>query len=273
MSESACRWLQLPTYGLAHGTGLSATLYLPHHITGLTCRRKGYCFKYVHTKMSLTLKPGRRERVRDRLRTFLAPTPSAKSASIPSASPTRHSQDADTSKGTPSLYVPSLRQSSRTPSPRPEREQHRGSSSASVTGSSLPVRSASCVKIQGHVYKGHASSILADALEALGDCERKTIRAWLSPDTIVVDVALEEARSKARELQAQSAIKKWSWEYCGRQVYVQDQADKLVRFIDKFKSVGDAVANIDPVHIGLPWAGVRFVLEVFQPDAIAYWRV
>jgi hypothetical protein len=89
----------------------------------------------------------------------------------------------------------------------------------------------------------------------------------------VVDVALKEAHSKARELQAQSAIKKWSWEYCGRQVYVQDQADKLVRFIDKFKSVGDAVANIDPVHIGLPWAGVRFVLEVFQPDAITHWRV
>jgi hypothetical protein len=105
--------------------------------------------------------------------------------------------------------------------------------------------------------------MLADALEALDNRERKTIRAWLSPDTIKVDVALEEARSKAEELQVQSAIKKWSWTYRDRQVYVQDQANKLLRFIDKFKSVGDAVANIDPVHIGLPWAGVRFILEVF----------
>jgi uncharacterized protein YicC (UPF0701 family) len=104
--------------------------------------------------------------------------------------------------------------------------------------------------------------MLADALEALDDRERETIRTWLSPGTIEVHVALEEARSKAEELQVQSAVKKWSWTYRDRQMYVQDQADKLVRFIDKFKSVGDAVANIDPVHVGLPWAGVRFVLEV-----------
>jgi hypothetical protein len=127
----------------------------------------------------------------------------------------------------------------------------------------LPDSSASCVKTQSHVYTGHASSILTDTFEALNDRERKTILAWLSPDTIEVDVALEEARSKAEELQMQSAVKKWSWTYCDRQVYVQDQADKLLRFIEKFKSLGDAVANIDPVHVGLPWAGVRFVIEVF----------
>jgi hypothetical protein len=104
--------------------------------------------------------------------------------------------------------------------------------------------------------------MLADALEALDDYERETVRSWLSPDTIKVDAALQEARSKAEELLSRSAMKKWCWIYQGRQVYIQDQADKLVRFIEKFKSVGDAVANIDPVHIGLPWAGVRSVLDV-----------
>lgn len=109
----------------------------------------------------------------------------------------------------------------------------------------------------------HASTILADALEALDECERETLRALLSPNTIKVDAALNEAYSIAKELQARSTMKRWSWTYRGRQVYVQDQADKLVRFIDKFKSVGDLVANVDPVHIGLPWAGVRSILEVF----------
>jgi hypothetical protein len=103
--------------------------------------------------------------------------------------------------------------------------------------------SASCVEIKSHVYTAHSSNMLADALEALDEHERKTIRAWLSRDTIKIDAALEEAHGKAEEL--------------------QDQADKLVRFIDKFKSVGDAVANIDPVHIGLPWAGIRSILEVY----------
>jgi hypothetical protein len=38
--------------------------------------------------------------------------------------------------------------------------------------------------------------------------------------------------------------------------------DKVVRFLDKFKAVGDVVANIDPFHAGLPWAGIRAILEV-----------
>lgn len=125
------------------------------------------------------------------------------------------------------------------------------------------------MRTPSHVYVGQASNILADALEALDEHERKTIQTWLSPDTIDLDSALEETRSRAEELQARSVMKRWSWTYHGRQVFVQDQADKLVCFIDKFKSVGEAVAIIDPVHIGLPGAGVRSIIEVDRPDATA----
>ncbi|KAI7227738.1 hypothetical protein KC330_g8251 [Hortaea werneckii] len=34
-----------------------------------------------------------------------------------------------------------------------------------------------------------------------------------------------------------------------------------------FKAVGDIDANVDPVHIGLPWAGVRAILEVALADS------
>jgi hypothetical protein len=44
-------------------------------------------------------------------------------------------------------------------------------------------------------------------------------------------------------------------EYKGRQVYLSKQ-------VDKYKSAGDVGANVDPVHIGLPWAGIRVILEV-----------
>jgi hypothetical protein len=54
----------------------------------------------------------------------------------------------------------------------------------------------------------------------------------------------------------------WSWNYKGRQIYVSDMMDKVVQFLDKFKSVGDVIANVDPVHLGLPWAGIRAILEV-----------
>ena len=119
-----------------------------------------------------------------------------------------------------------------------------------------------CVGTQSQAHAVRASTILADALEKLKEQERDTVRELLSPSTFKIDDALHEAYDKAKELQARGALKKWSWTYRGRQVYVQDQADKLVRFIDKFKAVGDAAASIDPVHAALPWAGVRSVLEV-----------
>ncbi|KAI6813582.1 hypothetical protein KC342_g16756 [Hortaea werneckii] len=86
-------------------------------------------------------------------------------------------------------------------------------------------------------------------------------------NTFKIDDAVHEAYSRAKELQARSALKRWSWTYRGRQVYVQDQADKLVRFIDKFKLIGDAAASIDPVHAGLPWAGARSILELALSDS------
>jgi hypothetical protein len=52
-----------------------------------------------------------------------------------------------------------------------------------------------------------------------------------------------------------------------------EQADKVVRLLDRFKAVGDIVANVDPVHVGLPWAGVRAILEVRIGERNSTWRV
>lgn len=105
--------------------------------------------------------------------------------------------------------------------------------------------------------------LLEDALEALEPEDRETIRASV-PDTNAVsaDDAFDKVHAQARELQQRSKIKRWSWNYRGRQIHLYEQADKLVRLLDRFKAVGDVVANVDPVHVGLPWAGVRAILEV-----------
>jgi len=39
-------------------------------------------------------------------------------------------------------------------------------------------------------------------------------------------------------------------------------------WLDRFKSVGDVVANVAPLHVGVPWAGVRILLEVCTPLSI-----
>ena len=43
---------------------------------------------------------------------------------------------------------------------------------------------------------------------------------------------------------------------------VRRQVDRLVAGIKLFKPLGDSLASVDPVHFGLPWAGVCLLLSV-----------
>jgi hypothetical protein len=35
-----------------------------------------------------------------------------------------------------------------------------------------------------------------------------------------------------------------------------------MEWVDKFKTIGDNAIQYDPAHAALPWAGVRFILQV-----------
>jgi hypothetical protein len=134
------------------------------------------------------------------------------------------------------------------------------------SSSPLPIRATAVSPVtppRRPAYSTSGSSILADALEALERCDRETIRILLLPsNAISIDTALDESLGCARELQQRCTNKRWSWNYRGYQLYLTDQVDKVVQLLDQFKAVGDVVANVDPLHIGLPWAGIRTILEV-----------
>ncbi|RPB20390.1 hypothetical protein L211DRAFT_792229, partial [Terfezia boudieri ATCC MYA-4762] len=51
-----------------------------------------------------------------------------------------------------------------------------------------------------------------------------------------------------------------------KEIDVQDTADRLVGWINRFKQVGDLAIQYDPGHAALPWAGVRFILLLFVGD-------
>ena len=106
------------------------------------------------------------------------------------------------------------------------------------------------------------SSILADALEELSREDRDTIRSLLPKDAVDIAAAFEGAHGCAKELQRQCADERWSWQYKDRQVYPSEQMNKVLQFLDRFKSVIDVVSNAEPVQIGVPWAGIRLILEV-----------
>jgi len=47
-----------------------------------------------------------------------------------------------------------------------------------------------------------------------------------------------------------------------RRIIVRDLADKLINWISKFVAVGDTLMQYDTGHAAIPWAIVRFILQV-----------
>lgn len=76
----------------------------------------------------------------------------------------------------------------------------------------------------------------------------------------VVSSVLDEAeRQKKRCLQ-----KRWKIRVRGKVIILRDVFDKIVSWVNDFKAVGDIAMQFDPTAASLPWAGVRFLLQV-QP--------
>lgn len=50
--------------------------------------------------------------------------------------------------------------------------------------------------------------------------------------------------------------------FAGREIDLRKMMDSWTEFLDKIKQIGDVAANADPIHAGLPWAAVRFILTV-----------
>lgn len=67
----------------------------------------------------------------------------------------------------------------------------------------------------------------------------------------------------AKDLESKHKGKQWNVPMRG-DISVSQLYGKVAIWAQKALSVGDFVAQIDPVHVGLPWAAVRLVLTVFK---------
>lgn len=57
--------------------------------------------------------------------------------------------------------------------------------------------------------------------------------------------------------------KRWKYKTrSGEEVIIHDVCEKIIGWIEKFIAVGDVAMQYDPTHASLPWAGVRFLLQV-----------
>lgn len=67
----------------------------------------------------------------------------------------------------------------------------------------------------------------------------------------------------AEEKRAMALRKGWKFtKRSGEVILVRDLLEKIVDWINRFKATGDTIVQYDPEHAALPWAAVRFLLQI-----------
>lgn len=56
--------------------------------------------------------------------------------------------------------------------------------------------------------------------------------------------------------------RQWRFRVCGRSVEVREQVDRIFKVVLVVKDFVSSAASMDPIHAGLPWAGVCMLLPV-----------
>lgn len=149
-----------------------------------------------------------------------------------------------------------LRPSSRRTSPNPATSPH--SASPPPTSHSLAVQPASTSSAS------IGQQILGSAIDTLSTAQRDTLLQHGVAGTNDIEAAVEKTYNIALEKKEQCNDKKWRCTYRDKDVVLRDEAQKVILWLDSFKALGDVAANAAPVYAGLPWAGIRMVLEVIQ---------
>jgi len=82
-----------------------------------------------------------------------------------------------------------------------------------------------------------------------------------------ISKSVDHVLESAKLLQEKRRSKMWKYKNeKGEEIILHDVFAKIVAWVEKFKEVGDTIMQYDPGHAALPWAGVRFVLQVAVND-------
>ena len=105
----------------------------------------------------------------------------------------------------------------------------------------------------------YSENLWALALNKLGQDEQQAVSTFLNGRSETIASLLAVVQESERVCISRQ------WRYkrkSGEIVVLRDLFGKVVKWLQRFKEIGDIVVQYDPVHAALPWAGVRFLLEV-----------
>jgi len=87
--------------------------------------------------------------------------------------------------------------------------------------------------------------------------------------------SLDDGDASGREKQMSALVnkkletmngKQWRVKVCGRSVEIRQKVDRIVKVVLVGKGFISAAESINPIHMGLPWAGVCMLLTVSDLD-------
>lgn len=104
------------------------------------------------------------------------------------------------------------------------------------------------------------SVLWAEAANALKKKDEKQLYAFVHGNKAQLEdvVALVEAK-KRQCLDSRLRL--------GNTFILRDVLDRIATGLDRFKQVGDIAIQVNPVHAALPWAAVRFLLQIAVNDS------
>jgi hypothetical protein len=145
-------------------------------------------------------------------------------------------------------------------------------------------RSSSRSKESTDTYPKQSSTIVT-SLPAYGESKDRPDSLWkraadsLPPDAVAalrIDEfdqsdkfeILDRVLLSAEHVRNICLEKRWKFSWKGEVIVLHDTAEKILAWLEKFRQIGDIIIQYDPVHAALPWAGVRFLLDVGSLFAI-----
>jgi hypothetical protein len=104
-----------------------------------------------------------------------------------------------------------------------------------------------------------SEDLWGDAVKLLRPGDNEEIRLQ-EGDKLTV---LGEVLTAAKEKREQCKDRQWKYKKRdGTVIVLRDVFDKMVKWLNKLENVGDFVAQLDSVHLALPWACIKFFLQV-----------
>ena len=134
------------------------------------------------------------------------------------------------------------------------------------------------VKVEAVSDESEAGSLWAQALNSMSEKDKGTLSGLSGKDKSALEgnettskLDIEELLVAVRAKREICLENQWGFEFRGRAVNLRDQADKIISWLAKFKEIGDIAIQKDPGHAALPWAGIRFLLQVCQEPLLPRW--